>query len=84
MVSGKSDHHKLLKGHSKFVVSLAVDDKFGKLASGSGDDTLNIYNLEDIEKEEMVEIAPMKTLKEDTTVNILRFNYNREILVSVT
>lgn len=44
-MSGNSNHDKLLKGHSKFVVALTVDKVFGKLASGSGDDTLNIYNL---------------------------------------
>lgn len=50
VVEGKSNHDRLFKGHSKFVVSLAVDRACGKLASGSGDDTLNIYDLGEIDK----------------------------------
>lgn len=56
VIEGKSNHDILLKGHSKFVVALAVDKVFGKLASGSGDDTLNIYDLSGIEKLGVTEI----------------------------
>lgn len=80
MVNGKSDHHKLLKGHNKFVVSLAVDNN--KLISGGGDDLMNIYDLKMLEDNN--EIQPIKSIKEDETVSMLKFSHSFDYLVSVT
>lgn len=48
VVNGKSDHHKLFKGHSKFVVCLALDKANNRLVSGGGDDLLNLYDLKQL------------------------------------
>lgn len=80
VINGKSDHQKLLRGHNKFVVSLAVDNS--KLVSGGGDDLLNIYDLKMLE--ESNELQPIKSIKEDETVSMLKFSHSCDYLVSVT
>lgn len=74
-MGGKSDHHKALAGHSKFVVSLAVDHKRSLLVSGSGDDRLNLYDLQQLTGE-ATEIGPMKSFQEEETVSFVRFSFN--------
>lgn len=61
-IGGKSDHHKLLVGHSKFVVSLAVDRKNERLVSGAGDDLLNLYDLKQLSGEDP-ELKPIHSFK---------------------
>ena len=67
----------MMKGHIGSVNSLAFDNSGTILASGSWDQTIKLWNVED-----QTEIA---TLKGHTySVNSIAFNYNGKLLVSVS